>query len=181
MSGIAGIAASGKQGQVERMLNKMAHRGPAGRDLMEVGDCTLGLVWTRSQANAATKLKQATIARDEGGYERLAQAQVTSSGFLLKRDRLGVAPLYYGRMEDGVLCFASEVKALLEVTRDVHELPAGCCYDGHCLEPYFRLTGQPPLDEAPKPVALELRRRPAPRTWNTPVSSPISSSPSITR
>jgi asparagine synthase (glutamine-hydrolysing) len=159
MSGIAGIAASGKQGQVERMLDKMAHRGPAGRDLVEVGDCTLGLVWTRSQANAATMLKQASIARDEAGHERLAQAQPTSSGFLLKRDRLGVAPLYYGWMEDGVLCFASEVKALLEVTRDVYELPPGCCYDGRRLEPYFRLNGQPPLDEAPRQIALELRRR----------------------
>jgi asparagine synthase (glutamine-hydrolysing) len=159
MAGIAGITGSGKQGQVEQMLDKMSHRGPAGHDLIEGRDCTLGLVWTRSQANAATMLKQACLARDEGGHERLAQAQATSGGFLLKRDRLGVAPLYYGWVEDGILCFASEVKALLEVTRDVYELPPGCCYDGRRLKPYFRLNGQPPLDEAPGQIALELRQR----------------------
>jgi asparagine synthase (glutamine-hydrolysing) len=159
MSGIAGIVGSGKQSQVERMLDRMAHRGPAGRDIIEARDCTLGLVWTRSQTNAATMLKQAYLARDEAGLEHLAQAQATPGKFLLKRDRLGVAPLYYGWMEDGVLCFASEVKALLEVTRDVYELPPGCCYDGHRLEPYFQLNRQPPLDEAPQQVARELRRR----------------------
>jgi asparagine synthase (glutamine-hydrolysing) len=159
MSGIAGIAGSGRQAQLERMLDKIAYRGPAGRDIIEARDCTLGLVWTRSQANAETMLQQAYLARDEAGLERLAQAQATPSGFLLKRDRLGIAPLYYGWMEDGVLCFASEVKALLEVTRDVYELPPGCCYDGRRLELYFRLNGQPPLDEGPKQVARELRRR----------------------
>jgi asparagine synthase (glutamine-hydrolysing) len=159
MAGIAGIARPGKQAQVERMLDKMAHRGPAGRDAIEARDCTLGLVWARPQASAASMLKQAYLARDKGGYERLAQAQATPGGFLLKRDRLGVAPLYYGWMEDGILCFASEVKALLEVTRDVYELPPGYCYDGHRLEPYFRLDEQPPLDETPGQIALELRRR----------------------
>ena len=143
MAGIAGITGSGKQGQVEQMLDKMSHRGPAGHDLIEGRDCTLGLVWTRSQTNAATMLKQAYLARDEAGLEHLAQAQATPGKFLLKRDRLGVAPLYYGWMEDGVLCFASEVKALLEVTRDVYELPPGCCYDGHQLEPYFQLNRPP--------------------------------------
>jgi hypothetical protein len=91
MSGIAGIVGSGKQSQVERMLDRMAHRGPAGRDIIEARDCTLGLVWTRSQANATTMLKQTYLARDEAGLEHLAQAQATPGKFLLKRDRLGVA------------------------------------------------------------------------------------------
>jgi asparagine synthase (glutamine-hydrolysing) len=159
MSGIAGIVGSGKQSQVEQMLDKMAHRGPAGRDIIEAKDCALGLVWTRPQADAATMLEHAYLARDEAGLEHLAQAQATPGKFLLKRDQLGVAPLYYGWMEDGALCFASEVKALLEVTRDVYELPPGCCYDGHHLEPYFQLNRQPPLDEAPQQIARELRRR----------------------
>ncbi len=159
MAGIAGIARAGKRVEVEQMLDKIAHRGPAGRDIIEARGCTLGLVWTRSQADAATMLQQAYLARDEAGLERLAQAQATPSGLLLKRDRLGIAPLYCGWVEDGVLCFASEVKALLEVTRDVYELPPGSRFDGHRLEHYFRLNGQPPLDEAPKQVARELRRR----------------------
>jgi asparagine synthetase B (glutamine-hydrolysing) len=44
MSGIAGIAQSGKQAQVNRMLDKLAHRGQAGRAVFEVDGVTLGQI-----------------------------------------------------------------------------------------------------------------------------------------
>ena len=72
--------------------------------------------------------------------------------------RLGVAPLYYGRLADGALCFASEVKALLALTREVRELLPGRFFDGLQVQEYFRLAPQPPLQALPSRMAQELRR-----------------------
>ncbi len=58
-----------------------------------------------------------------------AVAASSPEGIFLARDPLGVCPLYYGHTDDGALCFASEVKALLEATHDVHEFPPGAWYD----------------------------------------------------
>ncbi|MBS3735098.1 MAG: hypothetical protein KGY99_09260 [Phycisphaerae bacterium] len=44
------------------------------------------------------------------------------SELLLARDTVGVRPLYWGRDGDGNLCFASEMKALVGVAKEVTEL-----------------------------------------------------------
>lgn len=158
MSGIAGIAGSGRQAEIERMLDRIIHRGPAGRSIMEMGGATLGIVWTRAQADAASALQQRQTAQDFAGDGHFAQAWVTNRGVVLTRDPLGVAPLYFGRTADGALCFASEVKALLEVTRVVHEVPPGHHYDGIRMTPYFTLQKQSPFDKPSEHIARELRR-----------------------
>lgn len=159
MSGIVGIAQPGQQTQVRQMLNKLAHRGPDGQEIIEFDGCTLGLAWPQSQTNAVTKLNEKLLVQDKMGSGRLAQVEITPTGLLLKRDHLGVAPLYYGQNATGALCFASEVKALLEVTPDVHELPPGHQYNGKNAHCYFELKKQPPLEETLPNAALELRRR----------------------
>ena len=159
MSGIAGIAQPGQRDRVEQMLTRIAHRGPAGCQTVEVKGNTLGVVWPKPQAKAAAVLQQGYLALDEAGHGHRAQAQAEPGKIVLRRGPLGVAPLYYGYTNDGALCFASEVKALLTVTRDVHELPPGHKFDGD-LQPYFQLSKQPPLrDQEPTPIAKELRSR----------------------
>lgn len=159
MSGIAGITQTGKQELVERMLDKLAHRGPAGREIVESDGATLGVVWTRPQSAARFALAQTHTAQDQRGAGHGASAQAAPQGLSLKRDELGVAPLYYGRTADGALCFASEIKALLEATSDVNELLPGHQYDGQQLQQYYKLDKKSPVSDPPEHIARELRRR----------------------
>ncbi len=142
------------------MLEKVAHRGPAGRCILALDSGpTLAVAWTGAQAGAPTVLTNEHAAQDGAGRGHLAEAQAESDGIVLKRDALGVAPLYYGFTDDGAFCFASEVKAMLEVTREVHELPPGSRLKGSTVEPYYQLAKQPPLTDSPDAIASELRRR----------------------
>ena len=159
MSGIAGIARSGMQVRVRRMLDKMAYRGRNGRTVFEVDGVTLGQIGSEGSPASLPETDLGRQVCDAARPGRLACAQVTDHQLILRRDQSGVAPLYYGRTYDGVLCFASEMKALLELTRDVHELPPGHHYDGAQLSTYFQLTLQPPLADPPEYIAQELRRR----------------------
>jgi len=159
MSGIAGIAERDKKKEVQQMLDKISHRGRAGSRIIETEGATLGVVWTEPQSDAEVLLKEKHIAKDEAGKGQFAQAEVTDDGVILTRDPIGVAPLYYGHTKNGDLSFASEVKAMLEVTDDVNKLPAGSRYDGKKIESYFQLQEQSPINDSSDDVAKELHRR----------------------
>ncbi len=157
MSGIAGIAKSNQLELVNRMLDKIAHRGPAGRSVLADKTCTLGVVWPGSQPDTRKLLERSKIALDEVDNGHFARA--SADGFLLKRDLVGIAPLYYGHTADGSLCFASEVKALLEATSDINELPPGHILDGAQLHPYDWITYKPLLKLSPEQIAQDLCRQ----------------------
>jgi len=53
-----------------------------------------------------------------------ALAILDRNRMILARDRLGIRPLYYGFYE-GNLCFASEIKALVDYADEVQEFPPG--------------------------------------------------------
>ena len=88
------------------MLSRIGHRGPVGREIVETGTATLGLVFSAGETEAVEDLRQRNILRDGEGYSRLAEARSFGDRLTLTRDALGVAPLYYGRKADGALCFA---------------------------------------------------------------------------
>jgi asparagine synthase (glutamine-hydrolysing) len=154
MAGIAGIARPAKTVEVQRMLNKIAHRGRAVREVFEAEGVTMGAVAPAPQTTAISRPH--TAVRDYAGYGHYAQAQILHDRLALIRDPLGVAPLYYGQTTDGALCFASEVKALIGVARNITELPPGSFYDGQRVDPHFRLEPRPPLKETPEQIAIEL-------------------------
>lgn len=156
MSGIAGIARPGQSEKVRSMLEAMSHRGQNIR-ILETGVATLGGVWSEDQAANLDKLTQSHIALDGTGDGHFALAE--GDRLLLKRDPVGVAPLYYGWTGEGALCFASEVKGLMTITRNVFELPPGSGFDGNRLETYFQLVKQDPVEDDPVNIARELRRR----------------------
>ena len=156
MSGIAGIALPGKHDEVKRMLEKIAHRGVAS-EIVETDLATLGVVWSQRRAAISTYLRYLKVAWDDidNGHYALARG----NDLTLERDPLGVAPLYYGRTSNGVLCFASEVKGLLGVTRDIHELPPGHIFNGQREEAHFLFDKKPLLVDPPEIIAQELRRK----------------------
>jgi len=57
-----------------------------------------------------------------------ACAVYDGADLLLARDAVGVRPVYCGRLKDGGLCFASEMKALVGVADDIWELPPSTVY-----------------------------------------------------
>jgi asparagine synthase (glutamine-hydrolysing) len=52
-----------------------------------------------------------------------------SSRYVIARDPIGVCPLYWGHDEQGRLCVASEMKALVGLCADVSPFPPGHVYD----------------------------------------------------
>jgi asparagine synthase (glutamine-hydrolysing) len=159
MTAIAGVAATGKQALVESMLDRMGYRGTAGRRVTEEDGVTLGICWTAYQGFGTPKSLATNGVYDLAGDERLAEARIVGDKLVLTRDALGVAPLYFGWDEEGALCFASEVKALLLATNAVQELPPGCTFDGVSVQSYARLDAGWPLLELAEAIAAELRRR----------------------
>ncbi len=172
MAGIIGINCNGKQEQATRMLDKITHRGTAGCKIIKDQKATLGAVWPETQTGpTAPRLRQqaawdgyrpplpdpAILTQKRGPF---ALAAITPDGLFLARDPLGISPLYYGRTADGTLCFASEVKALLEVTQQIQEFPPGTWYhDRHGFQTFFKMGPKPALDQAADTVAENLRLR----------------------
>ena len=139
------------------MLDAIAHRGGAGRDVFQTGGVTMGAVWPSGQTDSLSVAE--AMVQDRAGSGRLARAVGRHDRLTLERDGAGVAPLYYGRTSEGVLCFASEVKALLSLTRQVMALPPGGRYDGIAPPGSERPSPGPELDAPPELLAAELRGR----------------------
>ena len=172
MAGIVGIECDGKQEQVERMLEQIAHRGEFGSKIIESHGTTLGAVWSEVEIGPTPPTLQqqavwdgcrpplpnpSALEQERGPF---ALTAAMPDGIFLARDPLGVCPLYYGRADDGTLFFASEVKALLEVIDDVQEFPPGTWYAGQKgFQPFYEVEQRPALSQDATEVAGGLRLR----------------------
>lgn len=88
-----------------------------------------------------------------------ALAVTDGESLLAARDLFGIKPLYYGRNKD-TMYFASEIKALAEVTTDIHHFPPGHCYtpkDG--FQPFLGESSQTEIFlDGPQQAALQLKQ-----------------------
>lgn len=161
MSGIVGIAHQGETSLVKRMLEKIAYRGHGRPHIVERQGVTLGMI-----SNSPASVKQPLSFPHQAVWDdprpplpfgdqlRLARgafslATARHNKLFLARDALGVRPLYYGRTSNGALCFASEVKALLEATRKIREFPPGYWVDSDDIPHRFYDLRIVPLDDQP--------------------------------
>ncbi len=159
MAAIAGIAQPNAQQDVQKILEKMSHRGTEDSMVKAVDGTTLGLSWPSSQPDAGRALAKNGTAQDWINDSHYARAQVDQGSFVLSRDPLGVSPLYYGFTEDNALCFSSEVKGLLGVVDHVQELPPGSTLKDGKVKQDFVLSEKKPIDEPRQSIAANLRRR----------------------
>jgi len=153
MSGIVGIAKPQKTTKVKQMLKAIAYRGSSTK-IMQTPLATLGITYSDGKSIKAKETSLSNV--NPVGKIAGRFVQERENKVIIKRDPLGVAPLYYGWTEDGLLCFASEVKGLLELTQDVHERPPGHTFDGQHLKAYYRLQKLPEIKQEPERIAIEL-------------------------
>jgi asparagine synthase (glutamine-hydrolysing) len=171
MAGIAGIALPGRQRQVIQMLEKLSHRGRDRAKLLEKGDVTMQAAWPAVQTRPTPLALQMNAVWDgvtapspdpaslSRTPEPFALAAVSQEGLFLARDPLGVKPLYYGEV-DGALAFASEVKALLTMTEEVHEFPPGTWYTPKGgFKSYKKINSGILLHQDADRIAAELRSK----------------------
>jgi len=172
MAGIAGIQDQNEKA-VTRMLTRLTHRGNAGSKVVQHAGVTLGAVWPKAQIQPTPRTLRRWAVWDgeqpplpdpqrlqkESAPFALASAHSPHILFLA-RDPLGICPLYYGYTETGSLCFASEVKALLEVTQEVREFPPQTWYTpetGFCK--FDVPVSAPTFERESAEMARELRLR----------------------
>jgi len=156
MAGIVGICRGGKINEIDRMLSKISYRGKSGRALFHNKSCSLGVVWTNSQAPPLKMENHQIVLEDTGGDGRYVRIIFLDDDVILSRDPLGIAPLYYGWNDDGLFIFASEVKPLLELTERVYELLPGYTLKEKHVEQHFHFENYPLIDCGLDQIAREL-------------------------
>lgn len=136
MAAIAGINKPDKIDSVNKMIKKLSHRGKCLKEIFSTDKSTLGII--TDDEKLIEKFKSEKIIKDSDGFDRLAEAKELENLLVLKRDKLGIAPLYYGFIDD-TLYFASEVKALIGFTKNILELKPGCNLINNQIQQYYSL------------------------------------------
>ena len=83
-----------------------------------------------------------------------------TDSLIAARDPIGIRPLYYGRLDDGAMVFASEPKNLVGICREIRPFPPGHYYANGKFTRYCDITAvsrycSDPLDV----VCTEIRER----------------------
>ncbi len=169
MGGIAGLAAPDRGNLLRDMMGRLAHRGKSECVVLERPGLCIAGCWNAAEAGPAREARERGMVwdglrppdPDEAALAAhalpFALAALGMDGLYLARDRLGLCPLYLGKI-GGALAFASEVKALEPFAEDIREFPPGRLMGPSGKTHAYALEdGGPPLEEAPGEIAARLR------------------------
>lgn len=156
MSGIAGILKEGQQKLVTPMLETLSHRGNHGQAIFDYDDATIGMVWTEDEENRVLADHRKGIFSDGPGFGHKVEVTKHNHHWQISRDELGVVPIYYAYTNSGILCFASEVKALMLISTGISELPPGCTMTDSLKNMDFNLKTRSSNQSDPETIASDL-------------------------
>lgn len=159
MAGIAGILKNDQHQRVSGMLEILSHRGSKGMKIVDHAGATIGVVFNGHEENGLKEKLKKNIFSDGPGFGHKTEVSRLNGKWQIYRDELGVAPMYYAFTEGGDLCFASEVKALMQISRSVMEVPPGCVVAGNLEKKHFSLRARSTLDKDMDAIANELFNR----------------------
>ena len=63
MAGIAGVFQIGEKQKVEQMLESISHRGEFGKEILEMENATIGIVWSQHEDERVKELTRRHIFR----------------------------------------------------------------------------------------------------------------------
>lgn len=156
MAGIAGINKPDQNKLIDKMLDKISYRGNTKKIIFSTKYSSMGIITNNIQSKDVDSFSKENCVKDYFGEEHLAEAKEIDGILQLKRDVLGAAPLYYGYNVEGALCFASEIKAMLEVTKDIKEvLPGNILIDNKPVQ-YFKVNANESLNYEQDVIAQQL-------------------------
>jgi len=156
MAGIAGILKEGQHEVVSRMIDLLSHRGNYGNKIIEKEGATIGIGWSSHEDEGMKERIQNGIFRDGPGFGHKLEVAKPNGSWEISRDELGVAPMYFASNREGDFCFASEVKALLRFSTEIHEIPSGYKVTESGAKQYFSLETKTSLQKDPEIIATDL-------------------------
>jgi len=156
MAGIAGILKEGKQELVSKMIETISHRGNYGKTILEKEGATIGMVWSKHEEPRLTEKLRKDIFCDGPGFGQMVQISRMNGNWEIFRDELGVSPMYSAENQEGDLCFASEIKAIADVSTRIYEVLPGHITTQTLRKKYFHLDARPSFPESPEVIAREL-------------------------
>ncbi|GAB6282452.1 MAG: hypothetical protein STSR0008_11980 [Ignavibacterium sp.] len=156
MAGFTGITKPNAQNEVKKMLTQISYRGKEGNKIFSTNNTTLGITYNKYLSPNINEMIEQKSVIDFKNLFSFSKAIENKNSIEFTRDNLGISPLYYGKTNDGALCFASEVKALLKITNDINEFKPGYKYSNGIFEKYYEVEGKNFINDSVENISNHL-------------------------
>jgi asparagine synthase (glutamine-hydrolysing) len=155
MTGIAGIQGSNKGETVHAMLSRITHRSKKHSVIFLKNGLTIGIATNDLDKICNYGKDGSTFLIND--YEDSTSVSMVNEHIVLKRDKYGVAPLYYVVLEDNSIAFASEIKSLVMFNKEIKELLPGFTLQDLQLKKYYALIKEEEIKASCDEFSISLK------------------------